>query len=568
MTLRRKQRSVVGFAGVSACALLAVLAGGLSAPANAQAVVQPVPSADLDALNGALRDLARRPNDVSALLRAGRASIGLNDPESALGYFRRAEALSPSDGRVKAGLAAALVRTDDPVAAVQLFAQAEASGAPMAEYAADRGLAHDLVGENARAQQLYRQALARTNDPEVVRRLALSQAIIGDQRGSEASLLPLLQRQDLAAYRTRAFALAILGKSEEAVSIAETMLPPRLSNRMAPYLRYMPRLTRAQQAAAAHLGRFPRASEIGRDSPQIAAYTGTAAAPPQVAARTSDSRLIPAGQPLGNARPAAPIVNYQTQASVPAAPVQTAAATPLPAPQPVVAAAVPQRVAAAVPQPVQPQPQSLPQPQAQAQPVLVASLAVSAPPPPPPPAAEAPPSMLTIAAPAAETVEQEVSLSEAFAAFTLVPDAPPPAARGAVDITAIEPPREKPKVEEPKAPPARPKVEAPKKAEAAKKAEAPKPKPPAHPSRFWVQVATGRDLAALAFDWRRIKRTAGDLLAKREPFTADWGQTNRLVTGPYASAAEAQKAVSALKEKGLDSFTFTSAAGEEVAPLK
>jgi hypothetical protein len=81
-------------------------------------------------------------------------------------------------------------------------------------------------------------------------------------------------------------------------------------------------------------------------------------------------------------------------------------------------------------------------------------------------------------------------------------------------------------------------------------------------------VATGRDLGALAFDWRRIKRTAGELLAKREPFTADWGQTSRLVTGPYASAAEAQKAVSALKEKGVDSFTFTSSAGEEVAPLK
>jgi cell division protein FtsN len=172
----------------------------------------------------------------------------------------------------------------------------------------------------------------------------------------------------------------------------------------------------------------------------------------------------------------------------------------------------------------------------------------------PPPAAEVPRPSLSIASPAGEAAEQEVSLSEAFAAFTLVPDAPPPTARGAVDITAIKPPREKPKVEEPRPPREKPKVEP--------------PKPPAHPSRFWVQVATGRDLGALAFDWRRIKRTAGELLAKREPFTADWGQTSRLVTGPYASAAEAQKAVSALKEKGVDSFTFTSSAGEEVAPLK
>jgi hypothetical protein len=40
------------------------------------------------------------------------------------------------------------------------------------------------------------------------------------------------------------------------------------------------------------------------------------------------------------------------------------------------------------------------------------------------------------------------------------------------------------------------------------------------------------------------------------------------VTGPYANAGEAQKAVTALNEKGVDSFAFTSAAGEEVAPLK
>ena len=211
MALHRNKRSAARFAGLAACALAAVLAGAVSAPGAAQdysrAVVQPVPPAALDALNGALRDLGRDPRNLAALLRAGQASIELEDPEAALGYFRRAQAIAPADGRVKAGLASAIVRLEDPVAAVVLFAQAEASGAPMAEYAADRGLAHDLVGENVRAQQLYRQALARENDPEVTRRLALSQAIMGDQRSSEATLLPLLQRQDLAAYRARGLVL-------------------------------------------------------------------------------------------------------------------------------------------------------------------------------------------------------------------------------------------------------------------------------------------------------------------------------------------------------------------------
>ena len=83
-----------------------------------------------------------------------------------------------------------------------------------------------------------------------------------------------------------------------------------------------------------------------------------------------------------------------------------------------------------------------------------------------------------------------------------------------------------------------------------------------------MQVATGRDTKALAFDWRRLQREGGPLLAGHSAYTARWGQTRRLLTGPYKSEAEADKAVAALKKKGLDSFEFTSDEGEEVTPLK
>src|SRR3546814_11685044 len=76
--------------------------------------------------------------------------------------------------------------------------------------AADHGLAHDLVGNNAEAQANYRLALARRSDDEVARRLAVSLAISGDRAGFESALLPMLQRQDYAAFRARAF-----GRSEE-----------------------------------------------------------------------------------------------------------------------------------------------------------------------------------------------------------------------------------------------------------------------------------------------------------------------------------------------------------------
>src|SRR5690606_22251129 len=100
------------------------------------------------------------------------------------------------------------------------------------------------------------------------------------------------------AYRARAFALAILGKDDEAVSIAETMLPERLSGRMTPYLRYMPRLTRAQQAAAANLGVFPHAAQIGRDDPALAAYVPPA--PARGPVPSVDARLVPSGEALGD----------------------------------------------------------------------------------------------------------------------------------------------------------------------------------------------------------------------------------------------------------------------------
>jgi len=80
-------------------------------------------------------------------------------------------------------------------------------------------------------------------------------------------------------------------------------------------------------------------------------------------------------------------------------------------------------------------------------------------------------------------------------------------------------------------------------------------------------VATGQDVSALAFDWRRLSRKAPDLLGDRDGFTASWGQTNRLVTGPLASVRAANELVAALKAAGVDSFRFTSAAGEAVTPL-
>lgn len=539
------------------CIAAAALPLPFVAPVQAQEVVQALPDPATETLNDALRRLSRNPESVPALVAAGRASLDLNDVSAALGFFSRAQAVAPEDGRVLVGLALVAVRRGEAVTALQLFRNAEAAGERMAPHAADHGLAYDLVGRNGRAQRLYRLALSQDESPEVLRRLALSYAIAGNADASEATLLPLLQRQDRAAYRTRAFALAIRGRDEEAIAIAETMLPQRLSLRLAPYLRYMPRLTRAQQAAAANLGHFPAANEVGRDTAEIAAYAGadgTRAGPTPTRQTRAAERLEPRGEPLGPAiaqapSEQAPAVEQEIAAAEIAA--EETAADELPP----VAASAPPSPTPATPAPVGELPalsevadDPVTRPRVRQDSTVVATLGDG---PQFPDPEEARPSFSLTETPgsnadapeprtAGEAAPETIDLAEAFSDFTLESSSVP-STQGAVDITTIVPPRERP---EPEAPP-----------------------PPAHPARHWVQVATGQDTSAFRFDWRRIVRNSDGLLDDAEAFTAPWGQTNRLLTGPFDSADEAQDMVSSLAGEGVDSFRFSSREGDEIQSL-
>ena len=575
-------------AGLALC-LPHVAAAQVSRP-----VVQALPDAASDRLNDALRNLARNPRSLPDLIDAGEAALQLEDGEAALGFFLRAEEVQPDYGRATAGKAAALVLLERPVEALAAFGQAEGNGAVMSRFDQWHGLAWDLVGDNARAQTYYRNALSRGPDALITRRLALSLAISGDEAGMEQVLLPLLQGQDLAAFRTRAFALAILGKPDEAMAIADSVLPPRVSSQIEPYLRYMPRLTRAQQAAAANLGIFPTASRIGIDTPAIAAYASNAA-PVQVA-RADTDRLSPSGRPLGRTSGGVPVqqetraerrarerrerqTQRQNRSSGESVTIGRVERLP---PEPIVQASEPvgstqvppsaeQVTGPAVAVAQRPAGGELPPSATPSQGSLATSpMAAASDNAVAPSAASSEPSEPVVVA-RSETVDTAGStraavsgpsfslteptevrgsvatqqapepqrLADAFSDFSLPAggESTRPAT-AAVDITTIDPQRE---------------VAA--------------PPPPAAPSRHWVQVATGRDISALRFDWRRISRNAGEVLEGREPFTASWGETNRLVTGPYDSASAANQAVAQLKEKGVDSFRFTSAAGEVVAPL-
>lgn len=248
-------------------------------------------------LQNALQRLALNPGDIDALIDGGNAALLLGDPQAAIGFFARADEMSPGNGRVKAGLGSGLLLNENPYEALRLFDEAKKLGVPETVFAADRGLAYDLVGNSGAAHADYELALRRGGDDETIRRYALSLAIAGDRTAAEAQLDPLLRKRDAAAWRTRAFVLAVSGDAQGAIAIADATMPKRMAASIEPFFRFMGRLTPAQQAAAAHFGQFPQAAAIGKDDPRNRQYASVGT--PRVRAGRADSGLIPAGEPLG-----------------------------------------------------------------------------------------------------------------------------------------------------------------------------------------------------------------------------------------------------------------------------
>lgn len=565
---------------ISVALLTAVFCPLIVNPVAAQPVVQALPPQGVSDLNTALRDLARNSNNVGALIDAANASLKIGDVDAAIGFFGRAEELSPGDARIKLGLAQAYISQQRPLDALRLFAEAEQRGISTQAFASDRGLAYDLAGDTLSARQQYLLALSVEEDAAVRERLALNYAIAGDRSNFERILLPLLSQNSMSAFRIRAFGLAILGDEAEAVAITQQIMPSNQAALMVPYLRYMPRLTRAQQAAAANLGVFPQAAQMGRDAPRIAQYSAIQHAPP-TGPMTSDSRLTPQGEPLGRLQASAggTLINEPAKtapaAKAPRGDTRRAARETDPLLRTRAAGRV-RTARADVPQlnNVQTEPVGaasrpvetvLPERSAALQgssaPVELAAR----------PSASAELPSIDVAPsqqlPSVQQTQQTqtfgpvetvpmvqrapASVAAAFSDFVGEAKMQAPATKDRVDITAITPRREIAKPVEKKV-----------------AAVEPKPKPALAPRRYWVQVATGRDRAALAFDWRRINRKAGAMLAGKKGFVAKWGETNRLLTGPFDNAKAAAGIVASLTKDGIDSFAFTSAEGEEVQPIE
>ncbi|HKY80755.1 MAG TPA: tetratricopeptide repeat protein [Sphingobium sp.] len=570
------------------------LLGGLLLAGTAQAQsgqagsgqVQAIRPSGADNLSRHLSRLASNPRDVQALIGAGEAAVDMDDTRAAAGFFSRADAIQPNNARVKAGLGRVMLKTQNPAEALRLFDQAAQLGFGEATLLADRGLARDMTGDQAGAQRDYQAALKRApDDAELIYRYAASLGISGQVDAAEKVLQPLLYKSDRAAWRYRAFILAMNNRQDDARKIASQTMPAQLAAAITPYMQKMPYLTAAQKAAAVHFGHFP--THVGTS---IAAVTPTLPAGPVAAptplARTpsaptqlpaSGARAIPAQTPgrttIAAASPARPT------AASPATSLQTrppATSPAVPSPRPARAAAAPATAAPAsarVQGPPAPGFETVPsqRPAASAEASTAASqlnaisLAQASAP------AAAPAPTPTPVAPAAAprpqpNPEATRTLADIIRAID-VPDAERQASVAAVDLAEIEAMQNARRAERQAAADKAKKAAAAKaKAEAdakAKKAAEEKARLAANPSRNWVQVGTGADKAALAFTLRGLRRKYDDI-APQDGWVANWGRTNRLLIGPFASFTRAKTVESKLKSAGADVFAWQSDAGEVV----
>jgi Flp pilus assembly protein TadD len=299
---------------VCACAFVAT-------PAAAQGSYSPYNESPAAALARYVRTLASDPKDFDSLIGAGKAALALDDTQAAAGFFARADEVNPRSPMPQAGMGAVAVANGEPQAALPYFKRAQQLGLSVASFAADRGLAYDLLGQQAQAQADYRLALGGRDADEARRRLALSLAISGDRNGALSMLAPLSAKGDAGVARVRAFVLALTGDSNAAMTAMDAAMPGSWS-RVAPFVQRLPSLTASQKAAAVNLGIFPDSG-----APAYAYAAPTPAVP--TAANAASSDRLSGIDALLRSRVAVPPPQQPAQA--PRAVQAAYARTPLPA---------------------------------------------------------------------------------------------------------------------------------------------------------------------------------------------------------------------------------------------
>jgi Flp pilus assembly protein TadD len=202
------------------------LALGVLALTGCESSVLQVPFINLDPINTGGRDGGGKPIDYAALMRIGAAAHAGGDLAAAVGIYRRAQALEPTNpapfvgagntllemgeiDEAAAAFNAALARSENDADALRGLARAylmtgrpELAGQPLSiayQNAPDDpkllqliGVADDFVGQHEEAQARYRRALELLpHDRALSLNLALSLALTGNFADAVALLQPI-----------------------------------------------------------------------------------------------------------------------------------------------------------------------------------------------------------------------------------------------------------------------------------------------------------------------------------------------------------------------------------------
>ena len=535
-------------AGRAALIMSAALATAVPAAAQYAA---PMPRAESpeDALARNLRLVAQNPRNFLALVAAGRAALATGDSQAAVGFFGRAEEISPRSWQPQAGMGAAMVAMGDPRGALNYFARAQSFGATQMHVAVDRGLAFDLTGDQAKAQSDYRVALLGADADDARRRLALSLAISRDMKGAATTIEPLLRRRDAEAIRINAFVLALAGDRDGARREIDAVMPGA-GARFDPFFKILPVLRPEEKAAAVHLGEFPK------DAAQRYAYAQPISTSPMTTIGGSRQTIVAAQPPA----PRAASKTQQPQQSSTKPRAETAA--PRPIRERFYSSNDPSRLRPAYSSPAPANRKS--------QPSKPKAAESTAEPEPEPRQASRLDDIARILneTPASETTSESlVKVAEAEApqpGFGLEP-----AAVSAPKVERTEAPDaiSKPKVERAPAKSATKAAADKKKADklaAEKKAKAESDrKAKAEAVKLgvggtnWVQLAGGSNQDRMATEYRKLAAKAGSLLKSRSGYVTQGKDYFRLLVGPFPTTDQAQEFVKKLDKAGVDSFRWT-----------
>lgn len=212
--------------GVAACgggADRSPLAKGLSVRVADAALAGGAP---IVALQVAREILARHPNDAAALVREGDALFAMEHGQEAANSYQRALALEPRNNSARLGLGRIRLRTD-PAGAEAIFLELLAADASNAAALNDLGIARDLQGRHAAAQEAYARAAAAAPEMAAAQvNMGLSLALSGNS-GRAVDILRPLAASTSATPRVRqdlAVALVVAGDDQGARQVLRTDL--------------------------------------------------------------------------------------------------------------------------------------------------------------------------------------------------------------------------------------------------------------------------------------------------------------------------------------------------------